>query len=462
MKNRTFQPDESKAVGGLTLLYSIRMLGLFMVLPILAIYSEHLRYATPTMVGIALGIYGLTQAILQIPFGILSDRIGRKPVIFFGLCLLLVGSIVAAQSTTMYGVIIGRCLQGSGAISGVIMALVADRTREEVRTQAMAVIGICIGISIGLSMVIGPVIAHYFGLDGVFLATALLAMVGMLILWVLVPAAPVRTHKDVGMDFHQLTGILRRVDLLRLDYAIFSLHCIFTALFVALPIKISALGFTAEGAGWIYLPLMATSFIAMTPLVVIAEKRRKMKPVFIGNIVLLAATLAAMYLMPAKSWWLLGLLWLFFFAFNLMEAVLPSMISKIAPAGGKGTALGVYSTSQFLGTTVGGALGGLVASHFGTDVVFLFVAVVALLWLLSAWSMRPPQHLSSEIESTTHQTLSSQTLQSRLLKVPGVVDAMVVDSEGLAYLKVDKLALDRDQLNELLNKPAPKAEGATS
>ncbi|WP_442323546.1 MFS transporter [Cernens ardua] len=452
MKSSSFLPSEMRALSGLSILYALRMLGLFMVLPILALYSASLSHATPTLIGIALGIYGLTQAVLQIPFGMLSDRLGRKPIIIVGLLILLLGSVIAAESTSLYGIILGRALQGAGAISGVIMALLADQTREEVRTKAMATVGMSIGIAIGASMVIGPIIAHHFGLSGVFFTTALMAVLGLFVIVFLVPSNPVRSHKDVGMDLRQLAGILKRIDLGRLDLSIFALHCILTALFVVLPLKLSALGFSSEQAGWVYLPIMATSFIAMTPLVIIAEKRRKMKPVFVGTVVLIILTLLSMFILPRKSMSLIACLWFFFLAFNLMEAVLPSMISKVAPAGGKGTALGVYSTSQFLGTTLGGTLGGIVATYFGSNAVFIMTALIGLVWLLGIWRMTPPRHLSSLIVVVGDLAHHPQQLLNQLMKIPGVDDAMVVKNEGVAYLKVDKSDYDEQALASLLDK----------
>ncbi|WP_027349274.1 MFS transporter [Halotalea alkalilenta] len=454
MKRSPLLRSELRAISGLSTLYAIRMLGLFMILPVLTLYSEHLAHATPVLIGLALGAYGLTQALLQVPFGMLSDRIGRKSVIAVGLLLLLIGSIVAANATSIYGVILGRCLQGSGAVSGVIMALLADRTREEVRTSAMAVIGMSIGVSIGASMVIGPVLAHRFGLAGVFWSTALMAALGMLVLWRLIPKAPERSHKDVGMDMHQLRDVLARTDLLRLDLSIFALHAILTALFVVLPLKLISLGIASESHGWVYLPIMATAFVAMAPLIIIAEKRRKMRPIFIGTVMLLVPVLSGMFALPDHSRGLIALLWLFFVAFNLLEATLPSLVSKLAPAGGKGTALSLYSTSQFLGTTVGGSVGGLVAGAFGADAIFLFAALVALVWLGCIWGMPAPRHLSSEIVPLGQQRGDTQQLLERLLAIRGVADAMIVKEEGVAYLKVDRDHFDAESLEAALRPSA--------
>ncbi|MCP1366476.1 MFS transporter, partial [Halomonas sp. BBD48] len=274
---------ERRAITGLAGLYATRMLGLFMVLPVLALYADDLAGSTPLLVGLALGAYGLTQAVLQIPFGLLSDRIGRKVVIAGGLVLFIVGSIVAAQATTIGGIIAGRCLQGSGAVAGAIMALLADQTREQVRTAAMASIGLSIGVAFAIAMVVGPLVASTFGLSGVFWFTALLALLSLIVLWRLVPAAPRRArHRDVGLDRSQLRSTLARSDLLRLDFSIFSLHLILMAAFVALPFRLVAVGIEADHQGWVYLAVMGLAFICMVPLVIVAEKYRRMKATFLG------------------------------------------------------------------------------------------------------------------------------------------------------------------------------------
>ncbi|HSP56841.1 MAG TPA: MFS transporter, partial [Halomonas sp.] len=249
--------SERRAITGLAGLYATRMLGLFMVLPVLALYADDLAGATPLLVGLALGVYGLTQAILQIPFGLLSDRLGRKPVIAAGLVLFLVGSLVAAGADTIGGVILGRCLQGSGAVAAAIMALLADQTREQVRTAAMATIGLSIGAAFAVAMVLGPWLAATFGLGGVFWFTAVLAVLGLVVLWKLVPPAPRRVrHRDVGLDRGQLRSILKRSDLWRMDLSIFSLHLILMAIFVAVPFRLVEAGVAVERHGLTYLGVM--------------------------------------------------------------------------------------------------------------------------------------------------------------------------------------------------------------
>nr|WP_297460399.1 MFS transporter [uncultured Halomonas sp.] len=443
---------ERRAIVGLASLYATRMLGLFMVLPVLALYADDFKGATPLLIGLALGVYGLTQALLQIPFGLLSDRIGRKVVIAGGLLLFALGSAVAAEATTIGGIIVGRCLQGSGAVAGAIMALLADQTREEIRTAAMATIGLSIGVAFAVAMVVGPLIAGSFGLPGVFWLTAALALLSLVVLWRLVPAAPRRArHRDVGLDRSQLRDTLTRGDLLRLDFSIFALHLILMAAFVAVPFRLVDAGIAADQHGWVYLAVMGLAFVAMVPLVIVAEKRRRMKHVFLGTVAGMALVLLALGELGHQRWLLFGLLWAFFVGFNLLEATLPSMISKLAPAGAKGTAMGIYSTSQFLGAFLGGVLGGVLAQRFGYDAVFLGSALLAAIWLIVIWKMPAPRHLSSEVVALDeHQGDALETLMARFAEVAGVEDVLVVPEERVAYLKVDRQRLDAEALSRVI------------
>ncbi len=451
MKHISLNTDEYRAIAGLGMLYAFRMLGLFMVLPVLSLYARDLTGATPFLIGIALGGYGLAQAIFQIPFGALSDRLGRKQIIALGLLLFFAGSVMAALSTSIHGVIAGRCLQGSGAIAGALMALLADKTREETRTTAMAAIGMSIGLSFALAMALGPFLAELFGLSGVFWSTALLALVGLLILWRLVPSAPARQHRDVGVDPRQLRKMLLKPELLRLNFSIFALHAILTGCFIALPLRLESLGIEAQYHGWVYLPVMAAGFFAMIPLIIAAEKYRHMKAVFMGAVAAITLALLAIGETGHTRWLLITLLLVFFTGFNLMEAMLPSLISKLSPAGAKGTAMGVYSTSQFLGASIGGVAGGAVAGHFGIDAVFLFAAALGALWFLAILNMAVPRHLSSEIVSLKDRNVINIRESSEQLKrIAGIEDVLIVEEEGVAYLKIDRDAIDREALTQWL------------
>ncbi|MEQ6918695.1 MFS transporter [Halomonas aquatica] len=444
--------SERRAITGLAGLYATRMLGLFMVLPVLALYADDLKGATPLLVGLALGIYGLTQAVLQIPFGLLSDRLGRKPVIAAGLLLFMFGSLVAAQADTIGGVILGRCLQGSGAVAAAIMALLADQTREQVRTAAMATIGLSIGVAFAVAMVLGPWLAADVGLSGVFWFTAGLAVLGLVVLWKLVPPAPRRVrHRDVGMDRDQLRSILVRGDLWRLDLSIFALHLVLMAIFVAVPFRLVDSGIPVERHGLTYLGVMLLAFVAMVPLVIIAEKWRRMKAMCLSAITGITLSLFGLAGLGEGVWALFGWLLLFFIAFNLLEATLPSMLSKLAPAGAKGTAMGIYSTSQFLGAFLGGVLGGWLSQQWGLSAVFIGCGLLGLAWLAVMARMAPPRHLSSEVVALddNEQDDALDTLMARFADVAGVEDVLVVPEERLAYLKVDRQCLDEQALARL-------------
>jgi MFS family permease len=448
---------ERRAISGLAGLYASRMLGLFMVLPVLALYADTLTGATPLLVGVALGIYGLTQATLQIPFGLLSDRIGRKRVIAMGLLIFAFGSVVAAMADSIGGVILGRALQGGGAVAAAIMALLADQTREQVRTAAMATIGLLIGVSFAIAMVLGPWLASWAGLSGVFWFTALLTLVGLLVLWRWVPPAPRRLrHRDVGLDRKQFKSVITRPDLWRLDLSIFALHLVLMAIFVAIPFRLLNAGVAVEYHGLAYLGIMALSFVAMVPLVIIAEKRQRMRLMCLLAIGAIAASLASLGLSLSQGHWLFVWLFVFFTGFNLLEATLPSMLSKLAPAGAKGTAMGVYSTSQFLGAFLGGTLGGLLANTWGLNAVFIGCAVLALAWWVAMWRMPSPPPLSSEVVAL-HDTQPDaiNLLMEHLADVVGVEDVMVVPEERLMYLKVNRKELDQAALAKLIPPPRP-------
>jgi len=439
---------ERRSALGLAGIYALRMLGLFLILPVFAVQAQSLAGATPLLIGLAIGAYGLTQALLQIPFGLLSDRIGRKPVIFAGLALFALGSIVAAMSDSIHGVILGRVLQGSGAIAAAVMALTADLTRDEVRTRAMAGIGVSIGMSFALALVLGPALAHWVGLDGIFWFTALLAMGGILILALVVPSPAHSTvHRDAEPVIGQLGGVLRNPELLRLDFGIFCLHFSMTSLFLVVPLALRDLGLPVGHHWWIYLPVLALSVVIMVPFIIQAESRGRMRPVFLGAVLTLATAMMGLHFYAAGiaviAFWLV----LFFAAVNLLEASLPSLVSKVAPAVAKGTAMGVYSTSQFIGAFCGGTFGGWVHQVSGEGGVFLFAATVALVWLAVAWPMSNPGRLGN-LAIRIGAVADVSALRQGLLAVPGVEEAEVVIEEGLAYLKVDNARLDSARLEE--------------
>ncbi|MFW9270121.1 MFS transporter [Pseudomonas sp. NR3] len=450
---------ETRAASGLALVFAFRMLGMFMVLPVLATYGMDLAGATPALIGLAIGAYGLTQAIFQIPFGIISDRIGRRPVIYLGLIVFALGSVLAANADSIWGVIAGRILQGAGAISAAVMALLSDLTREQHRTKAMAMIGMTIGLSFAVAMVVGPLVTRAFGLSGLFLATGAMALVGILIVAVFVPRStgPLQ-HRESGVARQALVPTLKHPDLLRLDLGIFVLHAMLMSSFVALPLAlVQKAGLPKEQHWWVYLTALVISFFAMVPFIIYGEKRRKMKRVLLGAVVTLMLTELFFWQFGDSLRALVIGTVVFFTAFNLLEASLPSLISKVSPAGGKGTAMGVYSTSQFLGSALGGILGGWLFQHGGLSVVFLGCAALAALWLAFAVTMREPPYVTSLRLPLSPEAIREAGLAERLRAVVGVTDAVVVADEAAVYIKLDTELLDRATLERLVNNPAPAA-----
>ncbi|MGL4566603.1 MAG: MFS transporter, partial [Halioglobus sp.] len=375
---------ERRSVSSLALLYSFRMLGLFMVVPILSLYAIDLPGATPGLIGLAMGIYGLTQALLQIPLGWLSDRVGRKPVIVGGLLMFALGSVLAATADSLWGIIFGRAIQGSGAIAATVMALVADLTSTEQRTKAMALVGMSIGLSFAVALILGPVLAAAGGLPMVFWLTALLAFGGIAIVVLLVPAPPPLAggHGDVGARPALFGRTLRDPALLRLNFGVFSLHFILMACFLVVPGALEQVAGVDRAHHWqVYLPVLALSIVGILPLMRMAERGGRPREMFLCGIGLLAVALPLLDLAAGPLVLCAGL-WLFFTGFNYLEATLPSQVSKTVFAGGKGTALGIYSTCQFLGAFAGGAGGGWLLQHSGQLGLLGVCLLLAVTWLL--------------------------------------------------------------------------------
>ncbi len=450
-KQNGMTATERKSVYSLASIYALRMLGLFMILPVFALYAENLKGTTPALVGLAIGIYGLTQASLQIPFGMLSDRVGRKKIITFGLLIFAVGSVVAATADSISGVIAGRALQGSGAIAAAVMALTADLTREEHRLSAMAVIGISIGFSFMVSLILGPVLNHWIGVDGIFWLTAILAICAIGVLNFIVPN-PVQSsfHRDTMTAPQQLKQVVKDGQLLRLDAGVMILHMMLTATFVVLPLSLrDVAGLSAEHHWLVYAPVMLLSMITMIPFVIIAEKKRRMKEVFGAAILTMAIAESVLMFMHQTISGIVFSLFLFFVAFNVLEATLPSLVAKMVEPDRKGTAMGVFSSSQFSGAFFGGALGGWLHGAFGTEAVFGLCAAVAVIWFLLASTMQSPRYLSSHmIKVGEVDEIRAKRLAQELTGITGVAEAIVVVEDGIAYLKVDLNALDRERLSE--------------
>jgi MFS family permease len=450
------KPQEFRAAAALAAVFSVRLLGLFMIYPVFAAYAGTLAGANPYLIGEALGIYGLSQGLLQIPFGLLSDRIGRKVMIVLGLVLFGAGSAVAAISTTIGGVIIGRALQGAGAVGSVILALVADLTGEDSRTAAMAMVGITIGASFLVALLAGPVVANFIGVAGIFWLMVALALVGIAITQFVVPSPPrLRVHRDAETVPALFGAVLRDRELLRLDIGIFALHAMLTASFLVVPDLLRGTVGVAVHDQWIvYLPVLLVSIAVMVPAIIVAEKYRRMKGVFVGAVMALVASQIMLFYGSGDVFVLLAALIVFFSAFNVMEASLPSLITKVAPPDVKGTAMGVYSSLQFLGIFVGGIIGGVAHQHGGSAGVFVLTTVLAVIWLMAAAGMVQPSYLTTRLVPIAEDKLSNAAgLAAKLRQVPGVAEAVIITEEGVAYLKVDTKTFDAGRAETVAGKP---------
>jgi MFS family permease len=447
-------PLERRAAAGLASIYGLRMLGMFLILPVFALYAEHLPGGeNHALVGLALGVYGLTQALLQLPFGMASDRVGRKRVIYFGLVLFALGSFIAAAADDIYMVIVGRTIQGAGAINAAVTALLADLTREEHRTKAMAMVGGTIGLTFALSLVLGPALYHLISIPGIFAMTGVLAFLAIPMMKFIVPDPKAsHFHSDAEATPAGLPEVLRNGELGRLNFGIFALHVVQMAMFVVVPLALRETGGLDANHHWqVYLPVLAISVVFMVPLILYGEKKAKVKPVFVGSVALMLAMQLAFVPAINHFWGVVTALTLYFVAFNVLEASLPSLVSKIAPARAKGTAMGVYNTSQALGLFVGGAAGGILSQHFGAAAVFEFGAVLIGIWLYLAYGMKAPpavKNLMFHISALSAE--DARRLEQKLIGVTGVAEATVMADEGVAYLKVDSRRFDEQALRRLL------------
>jgi MFS family permease len=362
----------------------LRMLGLFLILPVFTLYARTLTDSTPTLVGLAFGVYGLTQASLQIPFGMLSDKVGRKPVILAGLLIFIAGSLIASQADTIWVMILGRALQGAGAISAALMALAADLTREQQRTKAMALIGISIGFAFSLAFIAGPLLDAVIGVSGIFILSALLAVLAMVVLYLVVPTPETSSfHSDAEVSLAMLGNVLRERRLLKLNLGIFILHTVLMANFIVVPTAIQDYAGLASAHHWqIYLPVLFTSIIFMAPAIIIGERTQTSGAFFKGAVLMLVVSQTGYFFWHNTLVALAFMLLVFFTAFNYLEASLPSLISTMSSKNSKGTALGVYASSQFIGTFTGGLIGGIIHEHFGLSAVFIFGGIMTLIWFL--------------------------------------------------------------------------------
>ncbi len=412
-----------------------------MLIPVFTIFATELRGATPALIGFALGSYGLSQGILQMPFGMLSDRFGRKPVLTVGLLIFACGSLLGALSHSIYMMILARTLQGTGAIGSVLIALLADLTPDEQRTKAMAVIGMTIGLSFGLAIVISPALTNSFGLASIFYLTTFLALFGLLLLHTLIPTPKKeRFHLDSEASPTLFKAVIQNKHLGRLNAGIFLQHFILTATFFVIPMLLQQqvkLGNLTQ-QWYFYLPLMLLSFVFMIPFIILAEKKRQMKAVFFIS-VLLTSLSQWVLAIESQNWLIFCVLMFFYFvAFNILEATLPSLVSKQAPLTSKGTAMGVYSSCQFLGIFAGGSTAGLLYQFAGSTGIFICNGIVSLLWLLLAYSMKPEAYLSTLLLSYPQFVKDKTALIASLKTLKGVSDVLIVQEEGVMYLRIDK------------------------
>jgi predicted MFS family arabinose efflux permease len=385
---------ERRASGSLAAIYALRMLGLFLVLPVFALEAQHYPGGDdPWLVGLAMGAYGLTQALLQVPLGIASDRYRRKPVILFGLGLFVIGSLVAAWAPSLPWLVAGRALQGSGAISAAVTALLADLTRDQVRTKSMALVGISIALMFALSLVLAPVLVPHIGLSGLFIMTAVLALAGMAVVAWVVPAEPVQ---HAPTERGGLKEVLAHAELLRVDLGVFVLHAVQIAMWLSVPALLNEAGVATADQWKVYLPAVLGSLVVLGGFLFRLERKGYFRQVYLGTIALIALVqLGFLWSLQAPTVWLVSLLLgLYFVGFNAQEASQPSLASRLASPRQRGAALGVYNTLMSLGIFAGGSLGGLVAKTWGSAGIFVFSAALMALWLVLAWPMRPPAQIS--------------------------------------------------------------------
>lgn len=451
-----FTTLERRAAASLSLVYATRMMGLFLLLPVMSILGQDLVGATPLLIGLALGVYGLCQAILQIPFGLLSDRFGRKPVIYFGILLLVIGSLIAAASDSIWGVIFGRALQGAGAISAAVMALAADLSRDNQRTKMMAIIGASIGLSFIVSIMLGPVLMRHMGLTGIFLVIALSGVLAALLVRFMVPEPELQArhgsqvrNRDFSVTLGELGTIISNPQLRRLNIGILILHLLITATFVCVPLGLLQREIPVAEHWLVYLTACCASLLIMVPLIGLSEKGWGTRRVMMVSIIGLAC---AEFLIgvTGNSWWFIVLSIMLFFGFlNVLESMLPSLVSRIAPVASRGSAMGVYSTSQFFGAFLGGVLGGWMVGSLGLQNAHLVLGLLCLLWLFAITGLKEPVRTSNyQLSLDRLSARQYPQLEQRLRDFPGVVDVSFTEGEPVAYLKIIRKQFDEQALRD--------------
>ena len=443
---------EKRAAFSLALVYAFRMIGLFMILPVFSLYASEYEGATPILIGMAIGVYGLTQGLFQLPFGFLSDKVGRKKMIIIGLLMFCAGSMVAAMAETIHQIILGRALQGMGAIAAVVMALAADLSREEIRMRIMAVIGMSIGLSFMFSMIVGPILAAQFGVSGIFWITAGLALLSILIVIYITPDPEQQNfHRDAQLSISDISRILKNKELLRLDLGVFVLHLVLAATFILFPLVLRDQLLVDVSQHWkTYLPVFLISVAVMIPMIIIAESKRKMKPLYLAGIMMVALAEIGLFMFDSYSISFVMLV-VFFAGFNFLEASMPSLVAKISPADKKGTAMGLFSSAQFFGAFCGGMLGGVMLSYESHNVAFIQLAGIVGLWWVVALFMKKPKSVSSRIVSLTGMDDADiVSFREKVQCLAGVQELTVYIDDKIAYMKIDKKLFDDKALDNLL------------
>lgn len=447
---------ERRSTFALGSIFALRMLGLFMIIPVFAIAGQQYSGATPALLGLAVGIYGLSQAILQIPFSLWADYVSRRGLIIFGLLLFALGHAIAALSTDIWQVILGRALAGSGAISAVVMALLADVTREQQRSKAMAMMGMSIGASFMLAFILGPLLTTQIGLSGLFWFSSIAGILAIFLL-LLVPQVAIQ-HKQPSSHYREkFKLVLANANLNRLHVSIFMLHLIMTALLVFIPGQlVQWAAIPVNQHGWVYLPLLLISLFFAFPSIIVAEKKQQMRAIFIAAVGLIIAALLVLSLFYTTAWGLILGLALFFIAFNVIEALLPSWLSKIALPSVKATAMGINASGQFLGAFFGGVLGGQLLSRSNTSLAWSMLLALAIIWLISSWFLQSPRQLTTLTVELPLQPHDLTDWSSRILEVAGVEEVAILKVQGIAYIKIDPKQLSneaRQKLSLLLQQP---------
>lgn len=457
MSQQTLNQTEKRAAVALASVFGIRMLGLFLIMPVLAIYARDYPDYSAFLMGATLGAYGLTQALLQIPMGMLSDRWGRRPVIILGLLVFILGSVVAAQADSLLGVAIGRAIQGLGAVAAAILALAADVSREQQRTKVMAIIGMCIGLAFAVAMVAGPLLGSWLGLAGIFWFTAATGVLGIVVLVASVPQVQTQTaRRDALPVASELRSLLKHGQLWQLNVGVFVLHAVLTAWFITLPTQLQQAGFEPATHAWFYLPTLVASIAVMVPMIIRSSRTDNQVFWFRLALLMLCIGVALADMLGASAMVLVAALVIFFAGFNYLEASLPSLLTRIAPAGSKGSASGLYATSQFLGAFIGGSTGGWVLQTYQSTGLGILSLTLLGCWLVLTLWMKNPKAVTNVTLNLGHLAETQRSeLNQRLLQVTGVEEVRYAPDDQISYLKVDKKQYDEETVQGLLQAHEP-------